>query len=167
MATLNFNAVPKYATMSVKGADGQLTEVHPKTDAKITLVDMTNLSAHSTETTVQKAIEGLNSRVDALGSRYKGTVNSESEITAPLTAGWYYVIGNAGTYYEHILEANDWLYVDKDVATGATPAKSDFKAVQGNLLLQQKLCDGMPDASEINDVAENGFVYVEVDPTTL
>lgn len=171
MAQLNFNADPKFYQISVKNADGELTKIYPVTSSKVTLLDITDptLAKYPTETTVQKALIGLNSRVDSVGApdQFEAIINDESGITLPTKKGHYYVIGSAGTYYGHILEKDDRLYVYNAVAAGRTPTTADFQAVQGNMLLQNKAFDSMPQAADIADVAIGGNIFVSVDTTTL
>lgn len=171
MSVLTFNTNPSFEQQARKETDGTLTKIYPVTDARITKLDITSagLADHTDETTVQKSIEGLNSRVDAMGNpdQFEKIVNAESEIEAPLKKGHYFVIGTGGTYYDHILEKDDRLYVARNVDTGATPVKDDFQAIQGNMLAQHRVFATAPvDTDDIADLAEHGIAYIQVDEDT-
>lgn len=162
----------KYVQLGCQETKGKITPYYPKTESKVVTVDTTSSDFSTeakTETTVQSALAGLNRRLNTLGTpdQFEAVINDPSGITLPTKQGHYYVIGTAGTYYGHILEVNDRLYVVNAVATGQTPVTADFNAVQGNMLEQHKVFDTMPTSDGIEDLAVSGVFYVEVDPTTL
>lgn len=66
-------------------------------------------------------------------SVFKGVINSNSSISGlhAYTAGWYWLIGTAGTYVGKVCEAGDMVYCISN--RGSQYSASDFTVVQTNL----------------------------------
>lgn len=74
--------------------------------------------------TVQTAVTGVAS--------FQGEVNSQSTIEASsYKAGWYWVVGTAGTYVGQTCEVGDQIYAKAD--KGSSYSASDFNVIQVNL----------------------------------
>lgn len=63
---------------------------------------------------------------------FKGSVTAYSTITgSDYKAGWYWLVGTAGTYADQVCEVGDMIFAVKD--KGSSAANSDFTVVQNNL----------------------------------
>lgn len=63
---------------------------------------------------------------------YKGSASKESDISGTAyKAGWYWVVGTAGTYFGEACEAGDMVFCNSD--KGASASSSDFDIVQSNV----------------------------------
>lgn len=79
-------------------------------------------------TTINNAIAA--SEVGAV--MFRGSVTAYSTITgSDYKAGWYWLVGTAGTYAGQVCEVGDMIFAVKD--KGSTAANSDFTVVQNNL----------------------------------
>lgn len=65
---------------------------------------------------------------------FKGTVNASTDISGltSYTAGWYWVVGTAGTYAGQACEVGDMIFAIAN--RGSTTSNSDFDVVQNNLI---------------------------------
>lgn len=90
----------------------------------------TNTTQVATTAFVQTAVAGA-----LTGSAlYKGTLNSASDLTSLTSymAGWYWVVGTAGTYAGEECEAGDMVFCNAD-KSGAYK-EADFDVVQANIV---------------------------------
>lgn len=95
----------------------------------------TSTTTAATAKSVKDALDSAKAYADSLvtGKAYQGVVNSPSEISglADYSAGWYWVVGTAGTYAGQTCESGDFIFCVEDM--DSSYSASDFKAVQGNI----------------------------------
>ena len=65
---------------------------------------------------------------------FKGTVNAATDISGltSYTAGWYWVVGTAGTYAGQACEVGDMIFAIAN--RGSSTSNSDFDVIQNNLI---------------------------------
>lgn len=88
----------------------------------------TNTTQIATTAFVQTEIEAA----QAGAAKYKGVVNSGSAISglASFKAGWYWLVGTAGTYVGQTCEVGDMIFCN---TSGTTYSASYFDVVQNNI----------------------------------
>ena len=93
-------------------------------------------SASGSASTVSAEIIALRAQIQKAidaGIHFRGAVNSASTLPATgYTAGWQYVVGEAGTYAGQKCEVGDYIICVKDYASGSA-SNADWVVLQKNL----------------------------------
>ena len=101
---------------------------------KATQVRMTSASGGAS--TVSAEIIALRAQIQKAidaGIHFRGAVSSTSPLpAASYTAGWQYVVGEAGTYAGQTCEVGDYIICVKDYASGSA-SNADWVVLQNNL----------------------------------
>lgn len=88
-----------------------------------------SISGYQTAQQVQDAI----SQAVIGGASFQGTVNTPSDISGltAYTAGWYWVVGTAGTYAGQVCEVGDMIFCISNYSSSYSA--DDFDVIQNNI----------------------------------
>lgn len=90
---------------------------------------VTTISSDSADLPTATAVKQYVSTAVSGGAAFQGTASTTFAPTN-YTAGWYWVVGTAGTYVGEVCEPGDMIFA---TANGTTYSASDFDVIQTNL----------------------------------
>lgn len=108
------------------------TKGHVSSATAVKLADITGLGIPSTSA-MNSAIDAAIAAAQTGAAMYKGSITSNDTISgSDYKAGWYWVVGAAGTYVGESCEAGDMIFANSN--KGGTYSASHFDVIQNNIV---------------------------------